>query len=231
LNPNPLQGDTFPNAGSPVLSHAGRSWKSCSNSCSAPRGASTGPILALAVIFTVAGLFAAVILFAAAAIAAPLFIVMVVIVFIPWLMWGFAIQTERLHDRNKSAWWLLAFYVMPGVLGHFAKAAWFAGGAGMALHYVLALASFALTIWGFVEIGCLGGTAGPNKYGSFRSPAERQGAHSAAHADIQRRDPGKQKKPDGRFGHRASEFREAWNFPILILIDLRLLNLHRQTFT
>jgi hypothetical protein len=25
--------------------------------------------------------------------------------------------------------------------------------------------------------------------------------------------PRKTKKPDGRFGHRASEFREAWNFP------------------
>jgi len=27
------------------------------------------------------------------------------------------------------------------------------------------LASFALTIWGFVEIGCLRGTAGSNTYG------------------------------------------------------------------
>jgi uncharacterized membrane protein YhaH (DUF805 family) len=33
------------------------------------------------------------------------------------------------------------------------------------LHYVLALAGFALTIWGFVEIGCLRGTTGPNIYG------------------------------------------------------------------
>jgi uncharacterized membrane protein YhaH (DUF805 family) len=119
------------------------------------------------VIFSVAGLFTAVILFVAAAIAAPLFIVTVVLVFIPWLMWGFAIHTERLHDRDKSAWWLLVFYVVPGVLGHFAKAAWFAEGAGMVLHYVLASASLALTIWGFVEIGCLRGTAGPNKYGSI----------------------------------------------------------------
>jgi hypothetical protein len=40
------------------------------------------------VIFSVVGLFAAVILFAAAAIAAPRFIVMVILVFSPWLMWG-----------------------------------------------------------------------------------------------------------------------------------------------
>jgi hypothetical protein len=61
-------------------------------------------------IFSVAGLFAAVILFTAAGIATPLLIIMVVVVLIPWLIWGFAIHTERLHDRDKSAWWLLLFY-------------------------------------------------------------------------------------------------------------------------
>ncbi|SDR79265.1 Uncharacterized membrane protein YhaH, DUF805 family [Bradyrhizobium canariense] len=119
------------------------------------------------VIFSVAGLFAAIILFTAAGLAAPLFIIMVVIVFIPWLMWGFAINTERLHDRDKSAWWLLLFYGMPAVLSHLAKAAWFAGAVGHSLlQPVLALTGFALTIWGFVEIGCLRGTAGSNRYGA-----------------------------------------------------------------
>jgi uncharacterized membrane protein YhaH (DUF805 family) len=116
-------------------------------------------------LFTVAGLMAAVILFTAAGIAAPLFIIMVVLVLVPWLLWGFSITTERLHDRDKSAWWLVVFYLVPGALGQFAKAAWVAGPAGTVLHYILALASFALTIWGFVEIGCLRGTAGSNTYG------------------------------------------------------------------
>jgi uncharacterized membrane protein YhaH (DUF805 family) len=115
--------------------------------------------------YSIAGLLAAVILFTAAGIAAPLFIIMVVLVFIPWLMWGFAITTERLHDRDKSAWWLLVFYGVPAVLGQLAKAAWFPGPTGTAMHYILALAGLALTIWGFVEIGCLRGTAGANKYG------------------------------------------------------------------
>jgi uncharacterized membrane protein YhaH (DUF805 family) len=116
-------------------------------------------------LFAIAGLITAVILFTAAGIAAPLFIIMVVLVLIPWLLWGFSITTERLHDRDKSAWWLAVFYLVPGVLGQLAKAAWFAGTAGTALHYILALAGFALTIWGFVEIGCLRGTAGSNTYG------------------------------------------------------------------
>jgi len=84
---------------------------------------------------------------------------------IPWLLWGFSITTERLHDRDKSAWWLVVFYLVPGVLGQLAKTAWFFGATGAVLHYTFALASFALTIWGFVEIGCLRGTAGSNTYG------------------------------------------------------------------
>jgi uncharacterized membrane protein YhaH (DUF805 family) len=118
------------------------------------------------VVFSVAGLFAGVILFTAAVLAAPLFIIMVVFVFIPWLIWGFAIHTERLHDRDKSAWWLVMFCLLPGVLGHIARAAWFSGTAGTVLHHMLTVAGLALSIWGFVEIGCLRGTTGPNKYGS-----------------------------------------------------------------
>jgi len=116
-------------------------------------------------IFIAAGLMTAVILFTAAGIAAPLLVIMVVLVLIPWLLWGFSITTERLHDRDKSAWWLVVFYLVPGVLGQTAKGIWFAGSAGTVLHYILALTAFALTIWGFVEIGCLRGTAGQNTYG------------------------------------------------------------------
>jgi uncharacterized membrane protein YhaH (DUF805 family) len=114
---------------------------------------------------SIAGLLAAVVLFTGAGLAAPLFLIMVIVVFVPWLLWAFAIHTERLHDRDKSAWWLVIFYLVPGVLWQLAVAAWFAGPAGPLLHYALALAGFALTIWGFVEIGCLRGTAGSNTYG------------------------------------------------------------------
>jgi len=117
------------------------------------------------IVFSVAGLFAAFILFTAAGIAAPLFVIMLVIVFIPWLMWGFVIHTERLHDRNKSAWWLLLFYGLPALLAPLAKLASFAGAAGVALQYILTLAGFVLSIWAFIEIGCLPATAGSNGYG------------------------------------------------------------------
>jgi uncharacterized membrane protein YhaH (DUF805 family) len=130
------------------------------------------------VVFGIAGLFAGIILLTAASLAAPLFIVTVAVIFLPWLIWGFAIHTERLHDRNKNAWWLVTFYLVPGMLGHFAKTTWFVGATGAALQCILALAASALSIWGFVEIGCLPGTAGPNRYGPIRSqdqPAELPG--------------------------------------------------------
>jgi uncharacterized membrane protein YhaH (DUF805 family) len=116
-------------------------------------------------IYCIGGLFVAVILFTAAGLAAPLFIIMLVLILIPWLMWGFAIHTERLHDRDKSAWWLVVFFLLPGVLDQIEKLVQFAGPTGMVLHFTLTLAAFALTIWGFVEIGCLRGTAGTNTYG------------------------------------------------------------------
>jgi uncharacterized membrane protein YhaH (DUF805 family) len=115
------------------------------------------------VLLGIAGLMATVVLFTAAGIAAPLFTFAVVLVLIPWVLWGLSITTERLHDRNKSAWWLVTFYLAPGLLGQFAKTHWLEGGA--AAHYVLTLAGFAMTIWGFIEIGCLRGTPGPNTYG------------------------------------------------------------------
>lgn len=136
----------------------------------------------------------AVILFTTAGIAVPLFIIIVVVVLIPWLLWGVSFTTERLHDRDRSAWWLVVFYVLPAVLGQFAKLASRSGEFGAALHFVLALTAFALTIWGFVEIGCLRGTAGTNSYGP--DPLLQSKRHGRT--DLQKR-----KKARRPSGHRA----------------------------
>jgi uncharacterized membrane protein YhaH (DUF805 family) len=90
------------------------------------------------------------------------------------LVSGIAVGLKRLHDRDRSGWWLLVFYVLPSVLS--AVSIGFAfkgmlsgdlsglatGGTGSML---LSLASFVIAIWGFVELGCLRGTVGPNQYG------------------------------------------------------------------
>ena len=91
-----------------------------------------------------------------------------------------AVAIKRLHDRDRSGWWLLLFYGGPGVVivvGGFIfwaaadtvgmAAAW----ANLGLRLCL-LGGFALTIWGFVEIGCRRGTAGYNRFGP--DPLKRQ---------------------------------------------------------
>ena len=44
------------------------------------------------------------------------FTLIVLVVYIPMVVSGFMVGIKRLHDRDKSGWWLLVFYVLPGVL-------------------------------------------------------------------------------------------------------------------
>jgi len=89
----------------------------------------------------------------------PLFFVIAAIFSAPLLISFVAINIKRLHDRDKSGWWLLVFYMLPAILSRLAEA------AGTGLQSIFPMASLALSIWGFVELGCLRGTAGPNRYG------------------------------------------------------------------
>jgi uncharacterized membrane protein YhaH (DUF805 family) len=71
-----------------------------------------------------------------------------------------AVGVKRLHDRNKSGWWILLFWLGPGILGGWQTATPDLGGG-----LILSLAAAAIAIWAFVELGCLRGTPGPNQYG------------------------------------------------------------------
>jgi len=84
-----------------------------------------------------------------------------------------ALTVKRLHDRDKGAVWLLVFWLLPFVLNMIVLVNRFAamsagdgtmGAANSALG-VLSLISFAISIWAFVELYCLRGTAGDNRYG------------------------------------------------------------------
>jgi uncharacterized membrane protein YhaH (DUF805 family) len=88
------------------------------------------------------------------------------LVFIPVLvlgLWaGMAVAVRRLHDRNKSGWWLLAMYLPPtlfSIVGELASVSNPEAGSGVALLGV------PFSIWAFVELGCLKGTIGPNRFG------------------------------------------------------------------
>ncbi len=103
--------------------------------------------------------------------AIPLFLLIIVS--------SISLAARRLHDRNKSAWWLAIFYLVPMILGGIALymslpadlasiADPDAAVPAMSMNpasIVMQLASFGLTIWGLIEIGFLKGTTGENQYG------------------------------------------------------------------
>jgi len=82
------------------------------------------------------------------------FVLILVVVYIPLVISGVFVGIKRLHDRDKSGWWLLVFYLLPTLLNGLAD-----------VSAIFAFVSFAIWIWAFVELGCLRGTVGPNKYG------------------------------------------------------------------
>jgi uncharacterized membrane protein YhaH (DUF805 family) len=103
---------------------------------------------------------------------AVLLIVVVAFSILSWIS-GFAIGVKRLHDRGRSGWWILLFYVAPGILA----------GAGNGTdadlaQMILGLGALVLSIWGLVELGFLRGTRGPNRFG--RDPLQRDAITAAA---------------------------------------------------
>lgn len=85
--------------------------------------------------------------------------VIAVVIYLSMTYSGFVVGIKRLHDRNKSGWWLLVFYLLPGVLSGMSMAD--VSGLGD----VFSLISGALSIWTLIELGILRGTIGANRYG------------------------------------------------------------------
>jgi uncharacterized membrane protein YhaH (DUF805 family) len=77
------------------------------------------------------------------------------------LVWCYAaVSIKRLHDRNKSGWWMLPFVVAPALYRDFGDRL---GDSDLAAP--VGLAVFIFFIWGFVEMGFLSGTRGSNRFG------------------------------------------------------------------
>jgi uncharacterized membrane protein YhaH (DUF805 family) len=77
---------------------------------------------------------------------------------------GLAVIIKRLHDRDKSAWWLLVFYVVPVALALIGT--WIGMTSGsLVVPIICGVVSVAVGIWAFIEWGCLRGTPGTNQYG------------------------------------------------------------------
>jgi len=120
----------------------------------------------------------------AAVAAAPLFYPSMAALYVLWLYLSLAITTKRLHDRNKSIWWLLVFVILPAVLQipvllnlpeYFSQLS--AIMAAMQNHVTPPQISETpivticrgvgtiISLWAFVELFILRGTEGPNRFG------------------------------------------------------------------
>ena len=81
------------------------------------------------------------------------------------LVVAIAVGVKRLHDRNKSGWYLLLFYFVPGVLVTICYEFRLFREDTSVIPTLLWLLAFAVGVWTFVEMGCLRGTIGVNQYG------------------------------------------------------------------
>lgn len=80
-----------------------------------------------------------------------------------------ATAVKRLHDRNKSGWWSAPFLLAPILLP---KVGDWLGDSWPADFPMLVL--IGLSLWGFIEMLCLGGTRGPNRFGlDPQAPVQR----------------------------------------------------------
>jgi uncharacterized membrane protein YhaH (DUF805 family) len=99
-------------------------------------------------------------------------VIILVSLIVSWVS-ALAIGVKRLHDRDRSGWWIVLFYFGPALL----QAAQNSAESGTLASILLGLGAFAVSIWALVEFGFLRGTRGPNRFGA--DPLAREVALAA----------------------------------------------------
>lgn len=90
----------------------------------------------------------------------------------PVILWiCLATSIKRLHDRDKSGWWMVPFVVVPALYDHFGDRL-----PDSILSMLLGLVVGILAIWGFVELACLRGSPWTNRFGP--NPVGKQQSRS-----------------------------------------------------
>jgi uncharacterized membrane protein YhaH (DUF805 family) len=82
-------------------------------------------------------------------------------ILLPLFLWiCFATAVKRLHDRNKSSWWIVPLFVAPGFCAQFGDRL-----PDTTLVVFVAWIASAFYLWGIVELYFLKGTAETNRFG------------------------------------------------------------------
>jgi uncharacterized membrane protein YhaH (DUF805 family) len=88
--------------------------------------------------------------------------VVFVLLVLPLAVAVLATTVRRLHDRDRAAWWLIPFLIAPVVLSEAADAI---AAEALLPALLMALAGAGLGIWSFIDLGCLRGVRGANRFG------------------------------------------------------------------
>ena len=98
------------------------------------------------------------------------------------LLWVyFATSIKRLHDRDKSGWWMVPFFVVPGLYNQFEDR--------LPDSYFMMLPTLivsALYVWGFVEMYCLRGSRKDQPVRRRSACTEAAARHAAALGPAER---------------------------------------------
>lgn len=81
------------------------------------------------------------------------------IVALPFFWLYCKLLAHRLHDLGRSGWWSLAFALLPIITFRISDA------IGKPYNFFMFMGSLAIFVGGFIVVGCLDGTEGPNEYG------------------------------------------------------------------
>lgn len=90
----------------------------------------------------------------------PTQILLTLLIYGPSTVIFLALSAKRLHDRGKSGWWLILYWVVGG--GLFWLGYWLLFDT---IGYVLIGIGTVINLLGLIDIGFLPGKAGPNIYG------------------------------------------------------------------
>ncbi len=134
--------------------------------------------------------------------ATGLFGIVVLLVGLVNLWINFALSVKRLHDRGRSGWWLVWQTLILAVAAVLVVVAIAVPKEQAPVWWVLAsvvgVVALAVSIWLFVEIGCLRGTQGPNRFGE--DPLGATSAGATMTATILQPEPGRPVERQSRGG-------------------------------
>jgi uncharacterized membrane protein YhaH (DUF805 family) len=79
----------------------------------------------------------------------------------PLFLWVYlATSVKRLHDRGRSGWWMVPFFVIPGLYGQFEDRL-----GDSTFVALVGVAAGCLTLGGIITLYFLKGDTGPNRFG------------------------------------------------------------------